>query len=132
MHAMKRTDQGFTEFGEAYFSVVKQGCVKGWKRHARMQLNVIVPCGAIRFVLYDDRQTSPSRGQIDEYTLSRAGNYQRITVPPAVWMAFEGLGPGASMLLNLASIPHDPLEAETVPLGSDAIPFNGFARNSQF
>ena len=32
-HAMKKSDKDFSGFGEAYFSTVNQGCVKGWKKH---------------------------------------------------------------------------------------------------
>jgi dTDP-4-dehydrorhamnose 3,5-epimerase len=42
--------------------------------------------------------------------------YNRLTVPPGYFVAFKGLAAGSSMLLNVASIPHDPDEAETRPL----------------
>ena len=38
-------------------------------------------------------------------------NYKRLTVPAGVWMAFKGIGEDLNMLLNLASIEHDPSEA---------------------
>ena len=42
-------------------------------------------------------------------------HYQRLTVPPGIWVAFSGEGPGENIVLNIASIPHDPVEAETLP-----------------
>ena len=30
--------------------------IKGWKRHKKMVLNLIVPIGSVRFILYDDRK----------------------------------------------------------------------------
>lgn len=110
LHAIKRTEASFCGFGEAYFSTVNKGAVKAWKRHHDMTLNLVVPCGEIRFVLYDERPGSPSFGELSEITLSR-GNYQRLTVPPMVWMGFKGLGE-ENMLLNIASIPHDPDEVD--------------------
>ena len=41
-HAFKSTDEGFVGFGEAYFTQVKPHEVKGWKRHNRMVLNIVV------------------------------------------------------------------------------------------
>ncbi len=38
-------------------------------------------------------------------------NYQCLTVPPAVWMGFQGIA-HQNMLLNLASTPHDPEEID--------------------
>ena len=65
-HALKSTDEGYAGFGEAYFSQIEQGAAKGWKRHNRMTLNLVVPVGAVKFVIYDDREGSPTRGQFEE------------------------------------------------------------------
>jgi dTDP-4-dehydrorhamnose 3,5-epimerase len=112
MHALRCTDEGFSAFGEAYFSSVKKGETKGWKRHRRMTLNLVVPVGSIRFHLYDDRPESPTRGQSGEVELS-IENYQRLTVPPGIWLAFEGKNPGLNLLLNIADLPHDPTEVDS-------------------
>ncbi len=113
MHALRSTDEGFAAFGEAYFSTVKKGVTKGWKRHRRMTLNLVVPVGHIRFMLQDDRPGSPTYGQTDEVELSPENNYQRLTVPPGVWLAFEGMADGTNLLLNIADLPHDPTEVES-------------------
>ena len=42
-HGMKSIDNGFKGFGEAYFSSIKMGMIKAWKRHHIMTLNIIVP-----------------------------------------------------------------------------------------
>jgi dTDP-4-dehydrorhamnose 3,5-epimerase len=126
MHVMKQRDEAFQGFGEAYFSTVHTGAVKGWKKHQKMILNIVVPVGMIKFVLYDDRFESKSYQTIQEVILSLE-NYQRLTVPPGIWMAFQGLGEHNNILLNIASIPHDPLEADNLPLQNDHIPYAGFA-----
>ncbi len=126
MHALKGIEESFCGFGEAYFSTVSHQAVKGWKRHRQMILNIIVPVGAIRFVLYDGREESPTYGGIQELQLSPS-NYQRLTVPTGVWMAFSGDSEGLNMLLNIASMPHDPTEADNLPIGNDFIPYKGFA-----
>jgi dTDP-4-dehydrorhamnose 3,5-epimerase len=122
MHALKAQEDSFNGFGEAYFSTVSFHAVKGWKKHRRMILNIIVPVGAIRFVLYDAREESPTYGAIQEQRLSPANN-QRLTV----WMAFSGDAEGLNMLLNIASIPHDPAEADNLPINSELIPYKGFS-----
>ena len=57
-HAMKDTDKGFAGFGEAYFSTVKQGRIKGWKKHREMTMNLVVIFGCVKFVLYIDNEQS--------------------------------------------------------------------------
>lgn len=114
-HALKASEKSFEKFGEAYFSTVHHKSVKGWKKHRLMTLNLIVPVGAIRFVVYDDRENSETRGSFLDITLSET-NYSRLTVAPGLWVAFQGAGEKFNLLLNLASIEHDPNEAVSVNL----------------
>ena len=113
LHAIKRTEPSYSGFGEAYFSTINKGAIKAWKRHYKMTLNIVVPCGEIKFVLYDDRPDSPTHGDINEFILSLQ-NYQRLTVPPMVWLGFKGLSNGLNMLMNVSDIPHDPDEYDRI------------------
>ena len=108
-HAMKASDDGFSGFGEAYFSTVNQGEVKGWKKHTEMTLNLIVVIGEIEFVVYDDNSFYSVR-------LSK-NNYQRLTVDPGLWVSFRGVSV-ENMLLNLASIEHNPDESVNIDLNA--------------
>ena len=119
MHAMKSDDPGFSGFGEAYFSVVSYNAIKAWKRHHEMTLNLVVPVGKIRFVLFDDRKASNT--QFQEVIISK-DNYCRLTVPPMVWIGFQGLSDNGSMLLNIADIEHNPHEVDKKNI--DQIEFN--------
>lgn len=109
MHAMKESSVGYEGFGEAYFSQVDKGAIKAWKRHKKMTLNLLVPVGKIRFVLFDDREIS--KPQFQEVIISK-DNYYRLTVPPMIWLGFQGLFSGPSLLLNIANIEHDPNEVD--------------------
>ena len=106
-HAMKASDDGFFGFGEAYFSTVNQGEVKGWKKHTEMTLNLVVVIGEIEFVVYDDNSFYSVK-------LSK-NNYQRLTVESGLWLAFRGISV-ENMLLNLASIEHNTNESENVDM----------------
>jgi len=110
-HGMKKSDAGFAGFGEAYFSTIKKGEIKLWKKHLAMTLNLVVPAGRIRFVVYDDRAESTTYEIFNEFVLSRENNYARLTVPPRVWMAFQGIGE-ENLLLNIADMEHQPDEVE--------------------
>ena len=111
LHGMKRSDIGFLGFGEAYFSTVEKGVVRAWKRHRKMTLNLVVPLGAVRFIVYDNRQNSSTNGKFQEVVLSRK-NYCRLTVPPMLWVGFQGVDNGTNMLLNIADIMHIPEEID--------------------
>lgn len=105
LHGLKRSDPGFVEFGEAYFSVVASGEIKGWKKHLRMSMNLLVPVGSIRFHLRAKEDDDAERIVLGE------NDYRRLFVPPNVWVAFEGVGASKNLLMNLASIEHDPTES---------------------
>lgn len=110
-HGMKKSDIGFMGFGEVYFSTINFEDTKPWKKHLEMTLNFVVPMGEIRFVIYDDRNESATKGNFFDVVLGE-NNYQRITIPPRVWVAFRGVGNKYNLLLNLANLEHDPNEIE--------------------
>jgi len=109
---MSVNDVGFNGFGEAYFSTVDKEAIKGWKRHHEMTLNLIVAQGKIRFVIYDDRKGSLSFGATQEYIISTPDHYGRLTIPPMLWVAFQGLDHASSMLLNIANVQHEKNEVD--------------------
>ena len=115
LHAMKKSDQGYSGFGEAYFSTIEPKAIKGWKRHTKMVLNLVVPIGSVRFILYDDRENQ-------EVVLSVDNDFARLTVPRMIWVGFQGLGRQTSLILNIANIEHSPEEIERKEL--DEIKFN--------
>lgn len=114
-HGMKSSDFGFCGFGEAYFSTIKYEEIKPWKKHLQMTLNFIVPVGEIRFVIFDDREKSKTKGNILDITLS-LNNYKRLTIPSGLWVAFKGIGENTNLLLNIADIEHEPNEVERLEL----------------
>jgi dTDP-4-dehydrorhamnose 3,5-epimerase len=111
LHAIRADSDGYRGFGEAYFSTVSYRGVKAWKRHRLTTLNLVVPVGEIRFAIHDDRPNSASRGLTQAFILSR-DRYTRLTVPPGLWMGFQGLGRELNLLLNVADMAHDPAEAD--------------------
>ena len=108
-HAMKKSDDGFTEFGEAYFSTVNKNDIKGWKQHTEMTLNLIVPMGVIKFVVYDKNTKEFFCIELSQ------NNYKRLTIKPGLWVSFKGISE-FNMLLNIASLEHNPDEAINIEL----------------
>lgn len=115
LHGIRAGDPGFAGFGEAYFTMIHRGEIKGWKRHREMTLNLVCAHGAVRLVVHDG-QTDPGAWLDVVLSPDSVETYQRLTVPPMLWVGFEGIGAGDNILLNVASRHHDPQEAETVVL----------------
>ena len=123
MHMLRSDSNVFQQFGEIYFSCVYPGAIKGWHIHKEMTLNYAVPHGNIKFVLYDDREGSPTRGELQEIFLG-PDNYQLVTVPPMVWNGFKGIGTDLAIVANCASIPHDPGEIDRLDPFDKSIPYD--------
>ena len=115
-HAMKQSEPDFHGFGEAYFTAIVHGEIKGWKRHARMHLNLVVPVGLVRFYIHDAEQ-----GKTIAYDVGHS-NYGRLSIPPRLWVGFQGISDDFNLVLNIASIEHDPDEATNAPI--DTFPIN--------
>lgn len=123
MHMLRADSPSFSSFGEVYFSVVKPGVVKAWKRHRQMVQNFAVPVGQIKLVIYDDRPGSKTRGVLQEI-VTGVEHYGLVQMPPMLWYGFKGVAAAESMIANCASIPHDPEEVDRVEEGSLLIPYS--------
>jgi dTDP-4-dehydrorhamnose 3,5-epimerase len=123
MHMLRSDDGHFQQFGEIYFSCVHPNAIKAWHIHKEMTLNYAVPHGKIKFVLYDDRANSPTKGQLQELFLG-VDNYCLVTVPQMVWNGFKGIGTETAIVANCASIPHDPTEIDRMDPFSSQIPYS--------
>lgn len=126
MRALRSSDAEFKGFGEAYFSMIEEGAVKGWKRSLTMTKTLVVPLGRVRFAFVQDGLKT-GNSQIETYELSpdEEDSYARLTVPPGLWMAFAGVGPGTSIILNMADRIHNPAEAQSAPLEKFDTPWSG-------
>jgi len=123
MHMMRNNDPDFISFGEIYFSWVYPGVIKGWHIHKKMTLNYAVPFGTIKLVLYDDRVSSKTRGELQEIFIGPE-NYCLVQIPPDVWNGFKGVGTTPAMVANCSTIPHDPDEIERKSPDDPSIPYS--------
>ena len=108
LHGLKKSSIGFYGFGEVYFSRINYGEIKGWKKHNDMFLNLVVPVGEVKFVIYNGHD-------FFEKLLS-INNYYRLTISPKLWVGFQGLAKGQNLIMNVANIEHDPNESENCNL----------------
>ena len=123
MHMLRSDSKNFTKFGEIYFSTVHPNKIKGWNLHQKMTLNYAVISGEIKFVLYDVRPNSKTKGQIQEFLLSQK-NYKLVSVPPLIWSGFKGIGKTTAIVANCSDLPHDDKEIEHKSPFDNAIPYD--------
>lgn len=122
LHMLRSDSPLFQRFGEVYFSLVNPKAVKAWKRHRLMTQHLAVPIGRIRLVMYDDREASPSRGQVEVLELGE-DVYSLVRIPPLLWYGFQGLSSTPALIANCADLPHDPAEVERADSSDQRIPY---------
>lgn len=123
MHMLKATDPHFIAFGEIYFSTAWPGVVKAWHIHTRMTVNNAVLQGRAKLVMYDDREGSPTRGEVQEVFLGE-DNHVLVQIPPGIHNGYKAYGDKAVILANAATEPHDPDEMLRVDPHSPDVPYD--------
>ncbi len=123
MHMMKATDPHFIRFGEIYFSTAWPGTVKAWHIHQSMTVNNAVLSGRAKLVMYDLREDSPTRGELQEVFMGE-DNYVLVQIPPGIANGYKAFGDKAVILANCATEPHDPGEMLRIDPFSSRIPYD--------
>ena len=123
MHMLRNDSENFTKFGEIYFSTAHPNKVKGWHIHSKMTLNYAVVLGEIKFVLYDTRTNSKTKGQVQEFFLSQE-NYKLISVPPLIWNGFMNIGNTIAIVANCPDLPYDDAEIKRISAYDKDIPYD--------
>ena len=109
MHMLRNDSEVFEKFGEIYFSTVTKNGIKAWHLHKEATLNYVCVRGKVKLVLFDDRNSSLTKGKYQELILSPK-NYFLVTVPPNIWNGFKNLDNEESIIANCLNIPHNETE----------------------
>lgn len=123
LHMLRRDDPHFREFGEIYFTTIYRDVVKGWHRHVDMTLNYACVHGRVKLVLFDDRESSPTRDALLEVFLG-PDNHSLVVIPPGVWNGMKGMTDPFALVANCATHVHDPSRTTRLDPFSDAIPYD--------
>ena len=107
---MKKSNHKEFSFKEAYFSSIDFNFVKGWKMQSKMQSNICVPIGRVKF-------TFVSKDYKEHKTLIIGeDNYGLISIPPKIWYSFKGLSKKTSLILNISDYEHDEKDIKKINL----------------
>ena len=102
--------------------------VKGWHRHSEMTLNYACVHGRIKLVLYDDREGSPTAGELMEVFLG-PDDYSLVVIPPGVWNGFKGMSEPYAIVANACTHAHDPARSERLDPFANDIPYDWAVRH---
>ncbi len=123
MKMIRSDSEFFMGFGEAYFSRIKPGIIKGWHKHMEVTSCYAVPYGFVKLVVYDDRAGSLTYGKFEEIYMGPE-NFLLVRVPTGVWNGFKALSSSVSLIAVCLDKPHHPVEMERLPITADTIPYD--------
>jgi dTDP-4-dehydrorhamnose 3,5-epimerase len=109
----------------SYYSMSYPGVVRAWHRHERGQVDYFVcPKGRIRVGVYDDREGSPTRGEVGNFVIGEH-DQKVVRVPGDCWHGFEVLGDERALLVNYPTelYDYDDPDELRLPADTDEIPF---------
>ncbi len=118
-------DDLFIKFGQVYYTTAYPGVVKGWHYHKKQTDNFVVVKGMMKVVLYDRREDSPTKGEINEFFM---GDFNPILlqIPVGVAHGFKCISQTEAMVVNIPTEPYNrenPDEYRIDPYDND-IPYD--------
>jgi dTDP-4-dehydrorhamnose 3,5-epimerase len=93
-----------------------------------MTVNNAVISGRAKLVLYDVREGSPTKGELQEIYLGE-DNYVLVQIPPGIANGYKAYGDKQVILANAATEPHDPDEMLRLEPTTDRIPYDWSRRD---
>ena len=109
-----------------YYSMSYPGVVRAWHKHDRGQIDHFVcPKGRIKVGIYDDRDDSPTQGDLDTFVIGEH-DQRVIRIPGDCWHGFKAIGDEPAFLLNFPTklYDYDDPDEQRLPPDTDAIPLD--------
>ncbi len=106
MEILRCDDDVYKKFGQVYLSAVYPGVVKGWHYHKVQTDHFSIVSGMAKVVLYDQREGSPTHGEINEFFMGEL-NPILLVIPPLVLHGMKGIGTRPAYLINCPTEPYD-------------------------
>ena len=103
---------------------LRPGAISAWHLHQKKTDHLFTTGGHLRVVLYDDREGSATRGQVDILHASPM-RPQVVVIPPKVWHGIQVLGAEPGTFVNYFDDAYDYDDPDDwrLPKDTDEIPY---------
>ena len=108
-----------------YQAIIRPGAIRGWVVHEEQDDRIFVSIGVLRWVLYDNRPTSPTYKLLNEFIFSEK-NRTLFNIPKGVVHAAQNIGNSDALFTNMPTKPyrHENPDKYRLPLKNDIVPFD--------
>lgn len=100
MEILRSDEELFEKFGQVYLTTGYPGVVKAWHYHKLQADHFCVVKGMMKVVLFDSREGSPTKGEVNEFFL---GDHRMalLRIPPLVYHGFKTISETEALLINV-------------------------------
>ena len=129
MEMLRCDDEVFEKFGQVYLTGVKKGIAKGWHYHKIQNDHFVCVVGKALVVLYDARESSSTKGEVQEFILSEPnidGEHLLIKIPKGVFHGFTAIDCDEAKIINIPTEKYNYNEADEYRCAwnSSEVPYN--------
>lgn len=107
MEILRGDEEIFVKFGQVYMTTTYPEVVKAWHFHKKQDDFIVCLKGMLKLVLYDARDGSATRGEINEFFIGDH-NPTLVKVPKMVYHGWKCISPDEALIVNVPTEPYDP------------------------
>ncbi len=125
MEILRADDECFLKFGQVYITTTYPQVVKAWHYHKVQTDHICAVQGMIKLVLYDFREGSPTKGEIDEFFIGDH-NPLLVQVPNGIYHGWKCISEKEAIIVNIPTevyVYKEPDEYRLQPHGKD-VPYD--------
>ncbi len=91
---------------QVHLTTTFAGRVRAWGVHTENTDRLFIAAGLVKIVVYDGRKDSPTRGRLNEFTLSDR-NPGLLIVPPNLYHGWKNIGTTEALIINMPDRMYD-------------------------
>jgi dTDP-4-dehydrorhamnose 3,5-epimerase len=100
MEILRADDELFQQFGQVYITTTYPQVVKAWHFHKIQTDNIAVVKGMLKLALYDSREESPTKGEVNEFYIGEH-NPLLVQIPKEVYHGWMCVSQEESITINI-------------------------------
>jgi len=104
---------------QVHLTTTLPGRVRAWGLHERSTDRLFVASGLVRFVVFDGRLGSPTRGRLNEFIVSER-NPGLLIVPPNLYHGWKNIGTAEAIIINMPDRMYDYAAPDALDLPWDS------------
>jgi len=99
MEILRKDSEHYKPVAQIYMTTNYPGVVKAWHYHKKQWDQMTCVKGMVKVALYDARDGSPTKGQVNEFFIGEH-NPTLLQIPPGVYHGWKCISEGESVVVN--------------------------------